>query len=143
MIKDVVSGVSSSPRRPVNDADDVTTTNNNTNNDNDDNGISDTTPLLSSSNQQSSLSHRYSDNTDDTEDDDNDDEYECTATINSHAGAINGLSTSVGAASRMLASPFAGYLFGIGTDTAFSPLPWWAAGAVAVVGVIHLRNVRY
>lgn len=57
-------------------------------------------------------------------------------------GKINGLAASVGAACRMLASPIAGLLYGIGIQIGFTPLAWWASAAIATVGTIQVLFIR-
>lgn len=49
-------------------------------------------------------------------------------------GKINGLAASTGAASRCLASPIAGLLYGIGIQINFVALAWWASAFVALLG---------
>ncbi|KAL2443612.1 Major facilitator superfamily multidrug transporter mfsB [Exophiala dermatitidis] len=53
-------------------------------------------------------------------------------------GRINGLAASAGAACRTVAPPIAGLLYGWGQEIGFTGLAWWAAGAVAIVGVFQL-----
>ncbi|EXJ80745.1 hypothetical protein A1O3_07029 [Capronia epimyces CBS 606.96] len=53
-------------------------------------------------------------------------------------GRINGLAASAGAACRTVAPPIAGLLYSWGSDIGFTGLAWWAAGAVAIVGVVQL-----
>jgi hypothetical protein len=55
-----------------------------------------------------------------------------------HLGKINGLAASVGGACRTLASPVAGFLYGVGSGGNFAALPWWASGLVAVVGALQV-----
>jgi hypothetical protein len=55
-----------------------------------------------------------------------------------HLGKINGLAASVGGACRTVASPVAGFLYGVGSEANFAPLPWWASGLVAVAGALQL-----
>jgi hypothetical protein len=55
-----------------------------------------------------------------------------------HLGKINGLAASVGGACRTLASPVAGFLYGVGSGGNFAALPWWASGVVAVVGALQV-----
>jgi MFS family permease len=55
-----------------------------------------------------------------------------------YLGKINGLAASVGGACRTVASPVAGFLYGIGSQVNFAPLPWWASGLVAVVGALQM-----
>lgn len=60
----------------------------------------------------------------------------------SHLGKINGLAASVGAACRCLASPTAGFLYGLGVQFHFTPLAWWFSSAVAVIGVVQVCFMR-
>jgi hypothetical protein len=55
-----------------------------------------------------------------------------------HLGKINGLAASVGGACRTVASPVAGFLYGVGSEANFAPLPWWASGLVAVAGAVQV-----
>jgi hypothetical protein len=55
----------------------------------------------------------------------------------SSLGKINGLAASTGAACRTLASPIAGYLYGLGIQMDFTPIAWWASALVAVTGAIQ------
>jgi hypothetical protein len=50
-------------------------------------------------------------------------------------GKINGLAASTGAACRTIASPIAGYLYGVGLSIDFTALAWWASALVAVLGI--------
>ncbi len=56
----------------------------------------------------------------------------------SHLGKINGLAASTGAASRCVASPIAGLLYGLSTEIRFTPLAWWASALVAFVGAMQV-----
>lgn len=60
----------------------------------------------------------------------------------SYLGRINGLAASVGAACRTLASPIAGFLYGVGIKIDFTPLAWWASALVAVLGAVQLFLIR-
>jgi hypothetical protein len=53
-------------------------------------------------------------------------------------GMINGLAASAGAASRTVAPPVAGYLYGIGIDVGFTGLAWWCSALVAGMGALQL-----
>ena len=53
-------------------------------------------------------------------------------------GKVNGLAASTGAACRTIASPVAGYLYGVGVTISFTALPWWASGFIAFLGVVLL-----
>jgi hypothetical protein len=57
-------------------------------------------------------------------------------------GRINGLAASTGAACRTLASPIAGYLYGIGIQMQFTAIAWWASALVAVIGAIQVFWIR-
>ena len=56
----------------------------------------------------------------------------------SQLGKINGLAASTGAACRTIASPVAGFLYGIGVQFSFTALPWWSSGLVALLGAFLL-----
>ena len=56
----------------------------------------------------------------------------------SQLGKINGLAASTGAACRTIASPFAGFLYGVGVQLSFTALPWWFSGLVALAGAFLL-----
>ena len=60
----------------------------------------------------------------------------------SSLGRINGLAASTGAACRTIASPIGGFLYGVGVQLEFTPLSWWASGAVAIVGALQLFFMR-
>ncbi len=55
-----------------------------------------------------------------------------------HLGRINGLAASTGGACRCIASPVAGFLYGVGIQWNFTALAWWASAAVAVLGAFQL-----
>ena len=55
----------------------------------------------------------------------------------SYLGKINGLAASTGAACRTMASPVAGFLYGLGVKIDFTPLAWWASALVAIIGAIQ------
>lgn len=56
-------------------------------------------------------------------------------------GKLNGLAASTGAASRTLASPIAGLLYGLGARLGFSAIAWWASALVAVVGALQVMFI--
>lgn len=60
----------------------------------------------------------------------------------SYLGKINGLAASTGAACRTIASPVGGFLYGVGVQTDFTPLSWWASATVALIGTIQLLFMR-
>ncbi|KAF4553616.1 MFS-type transporter-like protein 31 [Elsinoe fawcettii] len=49
-------------------------------------------------------------------------------------GKINGLAASTGAACRTMASPVAGFLYGVGIKVDCTAIAWFASAAVAVIG---------
>lgn len=53
-------------------------------------------------------------------------------------GRINGLAASAGAASRTLAAPIAGALYGLGSQIELTAIAWWFSAAIALVGTIQL-----
>lgn len=53
-------------------------------------------------------------------------------------GKINGAAASTGAACRTMASPIAGFLYGIGIQMQFTAIAWWASALVAVVGAVQV-----
>ena len=53
-------------------------------------------------------------------------------------GKINGLAASVGAASRTVAPPVAGFLYGLGADIGLPGLAFWGTGVVAILGAFQL-----
>lgn len=57
-------------------------------------------------------------------------------------GKINGLAASTGAACRTMASPIAGFLYGIGIQMHFTAIAWWASALVAVVGAVQVFFIR-
>lgn len=57
-------------------------------------------------------------------------------------GKINGLAASMGGACRTIASPIAGYLYGIGAQMNFSAMAWWASGVVAIMGALQLPWIK-
>ncbi|KAF2724473.1 MFS general substrate transporter [Polychaeton citri CBS 116435] len=52
-------------------------------------------------------------------------------------GKINGLAASTGAACRTMASPAAGFLYGLGMQIHFTPVAWWASAVIAILGAIQ------
>jgi hypothetical protein len=59
-----------------------------------------------------------------------------------HLGKINGLAASTGAAARTIASPIAGFLYGVGSEIRFTPLAWWVSTLVAMVGALQVPFFR-
>lgn len=59
-----------------------------------------------------------------------------------HLGKINGLAASVAAACRTIASPIAGFLYGIGTKMNFTPVSWWASALIAVLGALQVAFLQ-
>ncbi|KAJ6109733.1 hypothetical protein N7486_001968 [Penicillium sp. IBT 16267x] len=57
-------------------------------------------------------------------------------------GKINGLAASAGAASRTIASPIAGLLYGAGADIGCTAVAWWASSLVALLGVLQLWFIQ-
>lgn len=57
-------------------------------------------------------------------------------------GKINGLAASTGAACRTMASPIAGYLYGVGVQIDFTAIAWFASAAVAVIGAAQALLLR-
>jgi hypothetical protein len=64
------------------------------------------------------------------------------APSSSHLGKINGLAASMGGACRTIASPIAGYLYGVGTQMEFSAMAWWASGVMAVMGALQVPWIK-
>lgn len=60
----------------------------------------------------------------------------------SSLGKINGLAASTAAACRTIASPVAGFLYGIGVQIGFTPLAWWVSCGVAFLGALQLFFVK-
>ena len=52
-------------------------------------------------------------------------------------GKINGLAASTGAACRTVASPAAGFLYGVGITIDLTAIAWWASALVAVAGALQ------
>ncbi|KAI9659933.1 MAG: hypothetical protein M1821_001285 [Bathelium mastoideum] len=52
-------------------------------------------------------------------------------------GKINGLAASTGAAARTIASPVAGWLYGVGMNVNFTALSWWASAVIAIIGAFQ------
>ncbi|TKX20625.1 MFS transporter-like protein 132 [Elsinoe australis] len=52
-------------------------------------------------------------------------------------GKINGLAASTGAGCRTIASPIAGYLYGVGIKIDYTAIAWFASAAVAVLGAFQ------
>ena len=57
-------------------------------------------------------------------------------------GKINGLAASTGAACRTIASPVAGFLYGVGIEIDFTAIAWWASALVAVVGAVQALLIK-
>ena len=57
-------------------------------------------------------------------------------------GKVNGLAASVGAASRTIAPPVAGLLYGIGANLGFTGLAWWGSALVAIVGAFQIFTMK-
>ena len=57
-------------------------------------------------------------------------------------GKVNGFAASAGAASRTIAPPVAGYLYGIGTQIGFTGLAWWSGGIVAIAGAFQIFAIQ-
>ena len=64
------------------------------------------------------------------------------APSSSHLGKINGLAASMGGACRTIASPLAGFLYGVGAQMNFSTMAWWASGLVAIVGAFQVPWIK-
>ena len=52
-------------------------------------------------------------------------------------GKVNGLAASTGAAWRCIASPVAGYLYGVGMSINCTAIAWWASALVALLGTFQ------
>lgn len=57
-------------------------------------------------------------------------------------GKINGLAASTGAACRTLASPVAGFLYGLGIGIGCTAIAWWASALIAAVGALQLLLIK-
>ncbi|POS87204.1 hypothetical protein EPUL_003335 [Erysiphe pulchra] len=57
-------------------------------------------------------------------------------------GRVNGLAASVGSASRTIAPPVAGYLYGLGSHLNFGPLVWYTSAFIAGIGAIQAFTIR-
>jgi len=57
-------------------------------------------------------------------------------------GKINGLAASTAAACRTIASPIAGFLYGIGIQVNYTPISWWASAVIAVLGAFQVAFVK-
>lgn len=53
-------------------------------------------------------------------------------------GKINGLAASTGAGCRTIASPIAGYLYGLGDRVDFTALAWWSSSVIALLGTVQV-----
>nr|POE89837.1 putative membrane protein [Quercus suber] len=60
----------------------------------------------------------------------------------SSLGKINGLAASTGAGCRTIASPVAGFLYGLGIKMEFTALAWWASALVAVIGALQVITIK-
>lgn len=60
----------------------------------------------------------------------------------SSLGRINGLAASTGAACRTMASPVAGFLYGVGIKIDLTAIAWWASALVAVAGAVQALTIR-
>ncbi|RKF80261.1 putative peptide/nitrate transporter [Golovinomyces cichoracearum] len=66
---------------------------------------------------------------------------EATPTL-SVLGKVNGLASSVGSASRTIAPPIAGYIYGLGSHLNMNGLVWYLSAIVAGIGAIQAFTVR-
>lgn len=57
-------------------------------------------------------------------------------------GKINGLAASTGAACRTIASPIAGFLYGVGIKIDFTAVAWWASALVAIIGAVQALMIK-
>ena len=57
-------------------------------------------------------------------------------------GKINGLAASTGAACRTIASPIAGFLYGVGINMDFTAIAWWASALVAIIGAAQAMTIK-
>lgn len=57
-------------------------------------------------------------------------------------GKINGFAAAAGACCRTLASPVAGYLYGISIKLGFTSVAWWVSCAIAAGGIVPLAFMR-
>lgn len=53
-------------------------------------------------------------------------------------GTINGLAASTGAACRTVASPVAGWLYGVGSSLNCNALAWWVSAIFAIIGAAQV-----
>lgn len=60
----------------------------------------------------------------------------------SSLGKINGLAASTGAGCRTIASPVAGFLYGLGIRIEFTAIAWWASALIAVVGAVQVLMIK-
>ena len=60
----------------------------------------------------------------------------------SYLGKINGLAASTGAACRTIASPVAGFLYGVGINIDFTAIAWWSSALVAVIGALQVLMIK-
>lgn len=59
-----------------------------------------------------------------------------------HLGKINGLAASTGGACRTVASPVAGFFYGLGTQMDFTALAWWSSCAIAMIGAFQVPWIQ-
>lgn len=57
-------------------------------------------------------------------------------------GKINGLAASTGAACRTIASPVAGFLYGVGIQIDLTAIAWWASAFVAFAGAVQALTIK-
>lgn len=57
-------------------------------------------------------------------------------------GKINGLAASTGAGCRTIASPVAGYLYGLGMQIDLTAIAWWASALVAFAGAVQAMMIK-
>nr|POF18571.1 putative membrane protein [Quercus suber] len=57
-------------------------------------------------------------------------------------GKINGLAASTGAGCRTIASPVAGFLYGVGIKMEFTALAWWASALIATFGALQVILIK-
>ncbi|KAI1006654.1 Major facilitator superfamily multidrug transporter [Podosphaera aphanis] len=58
------------------------------------------------------------------------------------SGKVNGLAASIGAASRTIAPPISGYLYGVGLRTKIRSLAWYASAFVAIIGIVQFLTIK-
>ncbi|CAD6504791.1 BgTH12-00294 [Blumeria graminis f. sp. triticale] len=57
-------------------------------------------------------------------------------------GKVNGLAASIGAASRTIAPPISGYLYGLETRTNLTGLAWYMSALVAGLGAVQIFTIQ-